>query len=191
MDGLSNAHHFRRLVAAWCMITAPLAVLVAMIAESAIGTTERAYVIGKVGDPDTGSFSQMALVVGLVLMVPAVLGLMHMLREREVAFGHLGGAVAMLGLLVLPWAFMAGVAVLAFGLYRARAAQSTVLLALVIGAAALAAAAITTTEWLAFVGMAALFVGFGAIGWMVLFESDEEWEHTPEVSGFRTLPGLH
>ncbi|WP_320671207.1 hypothetical protein [Patulibacter defluvii] len=190
MDGLSNAHHFRRLVAAWCMITAPLAVLVAMIAESAIGTTERAYVIGKVGDPDTGSFASMALVVGLVLMVPAVLGLMHMLREREVALGHLGGAVALLGLLVLPWAFMAGLAVLALGLYRARAAQSTVLLVLVLGAALLAAAAITTTEWMAFAGMAGVFVALGAIGWMVLFESDEEWEHTPEVSGFRPLPGL-
>ena len=32
-------------------------------------------------------------------MVPAVLGLMHMLREREVAFGHVGGGLAMLGLL--------------------------------------------------------------------------------------------
>ena len=34
-------------------------------------------------------------------MVPAVLGLMHMLREREVAFGHLGGGLAMVGLLAL------------------------------------------------------------------------------------------
>ena len=33
------------------------------------------------------------------LMVPAVLGLMHMLRERQVAFGHVGGGLAMLGLL--------------------------------------------------------------------------------------------
>ena len=32
-------------------------------------------------------------------MVPAVLGLMHMMREREVAFGHVGGGLAMLGLL--------------------------------------------------------------------------------------------
>ena len=37
--------------------------------------------------------------ISIALMVPAVLGLMHMLREREVAFGHVGGGLAMLGLL--------------------------------------------------------------------------------------------
>ena len=35
----------------------------------------------------------------IALMVPAVLGLMHMLRERQVALGHVGGGLAMLGLL--------------------------------------------------------------------------------------------
>ncbi|MCK9247540.1 MAG: hypothetical protein M0P31_00960 [Solirubrobacteraceae bacterium] len=191
MNGLSNAHHFRRLVAAWCMIAAPVALLVAMIARSAIGTSERAYVIGKVGSPDTGSFWQMALVVALVLMVPVVLGLMHMLREREVLTGHVGGAIAMLGLLVLPWALMVGIVVLAYGLYRARAVQSTVALMLAVGAAVLALAAITTTEWIAFVGVAALLVGLGSIGMMVLGETDDEWERTPEAPGFRPLPGLH
>ncbi|MGE4425346.1 MAG: hypothetical protein AB7G37_02710 [Solirubrobacteraceae bacterium] len=191
MNGLSNAHHFRRLVAAWCMIAAPVVLLVAMIAESAIGTSERAYVIGKVGNPETGTFWQMALVVALVLMVPVVLGLMHMLREREVPLGHLGGAIAMLGLLVLPWALMVGMVVLAIGLYRARAVQSTVALMLAAGAVVLALAAITTTEWLAFVGVAAMLVGLGSIGMMVLGETDEEWEHTPEVQGFRALPGAH
>ena len=120
MNSLSNAHHFRKTVAGICMVGAPLALLLAMVFESKIGISENAYVIGKVGDPDTGQIEQVLLVAGLVLMVPAVLGLMHMLREREVDFGHVGGAVALLGLLVLPWAFMAGVVILAFGLYRAQ-----------------------------------------------------------------------
>lgn len=58
-------------------------------------------------------------------MVPATLGLMHMLREREVALGHVGGAIALIGLLVMPYAWMAGAMILAIGLYRARAVQST------------------------------------------------------------------
>ena len=115
MESLSNAHHFRKTVAGICMVAAPLALLLAMVFESKIGISENAYVIGKVGDPDTGQIEQVLLVAGLVLMVPAVLGLMHMLREREVDIGHIGGAVALLGLLVLPWAFMAGLVILAFG----------------------------------------------------------------------------
>ena len=90
MESLSNAHHFRKMVAGICMVAGPLALLLAMVFESKIGISENAYVIGKVGDPDTGQIEQMLLVAGLVLMVPAVLGLMHMLREREVDFGHVG-----------------------------------------------------------------------------------------------------
>jgi hypothetical protein len=38
---------------------------------------------------------------------------------------------------------------------------------------------------LAIVGAAVLFVGLGSIGRMILTETDEEWEHTPEFHGFR------
>ena len=41
-------------------------------------------------------------------------------------------------------------------------------------------------------GLAAAFlvVGLGAIGRMVLRETDEAWEHTPEYEGFRPVPGM-
>ena len=35
------------------------------------------------------------------------------------------------------------------------------------------------------VASAILFVAFATIGRMVLTESDEDWEHTPEFRGFR------
>jgi hypothetical protein len=190
MNSLSNAHHFRKTVAGICMVGAPLALLLAMVFESKIGISENAYVIGKVGDPDTGQIEQVLLVAGLVLMVPAVLGLMHMLREREVDIGHVGGAVALLGLLVLPWAFMAGVVILAFGLYRARAVQSTWALCIAAGAILLAVGGGTESEFLAIIGAVVSLVGFGSTGLMVLSETDEAWEHTPEVEGFRALPGM-
>ena len=190
MNSMRSAHHFRKMVAGICMVGAPLALLLAMVFESTIGTSENAYVIGKVGDPDTGQIEQVLLVAGLVLMVPAILGLMHMLRERQVDFGHVGGAVALLGLLVLPWAFMAGVVILALGLYRARAIQSTWALCLAAGAVLLAIGGMAESEFLAFAGAAVSLVGFGSVGMMVLSETDEEWEHTPEIEGFRAMPGM-
>ena len=190
MDALSNAHHFRKMVAGFCMFVAPLLMLISMIVESTIAKSEFSFVIGRVGNPDTGSLEQMLLVAGLVLMVPAMLGLMHMLREREVAFGHLGGAIALIGLLVLPWAWMAGMAILAIGLYRARVVQSTTALCIAAGAALFAAGGGFESEAVGIIGAAVMLVGLGGNGWTVLKESDEDWEHTPEHKGFRAMPGM-
>jgi hypothetical protein len=44
-------------------------------------------------------------------------------------------------------------------------------------------------NWLAIVAAAFLVVGLGSIGRMVLSETDEAWEHTPEYEGFRPVPG--
>jgi hypothetical protein len=41
----------------------------------------------------------MLVLISIVLAVPATLGLMHMLRERHVAAGHVGGGLALVGLL--------------------------------------------------------------------------------------------
>ena len=45
--------------------------------------------------------SPLLILIAIALAVPAVLDLMHMLRERELALGHLGGGLGMLGLLAL------------------------------------------------------------------------------------------
>jgi hypothetical protein len=45
-------------------------------------------------------------------------------------------------------------------------------------------------NWLAIVAAAFLVVGVGSIGRMVLRETDEAWEHTPEYEGFRSVPGM-
>src|SRR4051794_41341135 len=93
MEGLSlsDAHHFRKMVAGFCMMVAPLLLLLSMIVEPKIGTSEYSFVIGRVGNPDTGSLEQMLLVAGLLLMVPAQLRLMHQLRQHAGMFRHDGG----------------------------------------------------------------------------------------------------
>jgi len=35
-----------------------------------------------------------------------------------------------------------------------------------------------------------MLVGLGGGGWSVLRGPDEDWEHTPEHTGFRPLPGM-
>ena len=190
LANLSDAHHLRKMVAGFCMIAAPLLLLLSMIVESGLGASEDSFVIGRVGDPDPGSVEQMLLVGGLVLMVPAILGLMHMLREREVAFGHLGGALALFGLLVLPFGWMAGMVILAIGLYRARAVQPVTALMIAVAALLVAGGAGFESEILGILGSAVMLVGLGGGGWTVLRESDEDWEHTPEHGPFRPLAGM-
>jgi hypothetical protein len=193
MFGISDAHHFRKMVAGFCMVFAPLFVLV-----------------GFVIDPDA---SYTFLFIGTVLSVPAALGLMHMLREREVAFGHAGGAFALVGLAgmaalvgmdvggstdlvdrvdhlsgvttmmfiaALLWG--AGCVVLGMGLYRAHATASWTAACLIIGGIALDVALVTANGSIAIAGSALMLAGEGVIGLNVWRESDEAWEHTPALT---------
>jgi hypothetical protein len=232
MTYLSDAHHFRKMVAGFCMVMAPLLFLVAMVIHPETGTSEASVITAAADSPDAWYIAHLLVLVSIVLAVPAVLGLMHMLREREVALGHVGGGLGLLGLIafagivtleglvgwqmaaagdrvemvallerlfdttgvvvplyVMSFAFTLGVICLAAGLYRARAVQWWMAIFLAVGAVCGAIGGAAALEWLAIVGAAFLFVGLGSIGRMVLTESDEDWEHTPEYRGFRALPG--
>jgi hypothetical protein len=57
------------------------------------------------------------------------------------------------------------------------------------GAILLGLGVATAMNWMAIVAAAFLVVGLGAIGRMVLRQTDEAWEHTPEYEGFRPVPG--
>lgn len=231
MSRLSDSHHFRKTVAGMCMVAAPLLLLVGMIIhpERKSDVGDQLAVIA--GEMDAWFAAHLIVALALVFAVPAVLGLMHMLREREVAFGHVGGGLAMLGLLattgvvaidgfvgwqaaaqpsgemtalfervtettgivvpffVMSLAFAAGLLFLAAGLYRARAVQSWTAAMLAAGAVVFAVGNAAASDLLSIVGAAVLLVGFVQVGRMVLSESDEDWEHTPEYRGFRPLAG--
>lgn len=96
---LSDAHHFRKMVAGACMVLAPLFLLVATIVHPETKTDEAAQLAVIADNLDAWLVAHMFALVAIALSVPAVLGLMHMLREREVSFGHVGGGLAMIGLL--------------------------------------------------------------------------------------------
>jgi hypothetical protein len=194
MFGISDAHHFRKMVAGFCMVFAPLCMLV-----------------GFVVDPDA---SYAFLFVGAILMVPAALGLMHMLREREVAMGHMGGGLSLVGLMgtagligmdvggttdlvdrvdhlagVANWMFVAamgfglGMTMLGVGVFRAHAVMSWSAPCLMIGGIAFDVALLTSSAGIAIAASAAMLAGLGATGFTVWRESDEAWEHTPALGG--------
>ena len=189
MFGISDAHHFRKMVAGFCMLFAPICLL-----------------IGFIVDPDA---SYAFLFVGAILMVPAALGLMHMLREREVAFGHLGGGLSLIGLMgtaglvgmdvggttdlvdrvdhltgVGNWMFVAtmgfglGMAMLGMGVFRAHAVQSWAAACLMVGGIAFDVALLAGSAGIAIAGAAIMLAGLGTTGYMVWRESDDAWEHT-------------
>jgi hypothetical protein len=214
------------------MVVAPIVLLVATVIHPASDMDEAAQVATIADNLDAWYVAHLLALIAIVVMVPAVLGLMHMLREREVAFGHVGGGLAMLGLfaftgivaielvmwqlaaggnireavallerlnetagIVIPFVivsfgFSLGVACLAIGLYRARAVQSWMAVSVAAGAILFGVAIGSAMNWLAIVAAAFLVVGLGAIGRMVLRETDEAWEHTPEYDGFRPVPGM-
>jgi hypothetical protein len=229
---LSDAHHFRKMVAGACMVVAPLVLLVAVVVHPASDMDEATQVATIADNLDAWYVAHLLAFISIVLMVPALLGLMHMLREREVAFGHVGGGLAMVGLLafaaivgmemvmwqmvaggstreaitllerlnetagivipfvIVSFGFALGLACLALGLYRARAVQSWMAVCVAVGAIVFGFAIGTAMNWLAIVAAAFLVVGLGAIGRMILRETDEAWEHTPEYEGFRPVPGM-
>ena len=229
---LSDAHHSRKMVAGACMVVAPFVLLVAMVIHPASDMDEATQVATIADNLDAWYVAHLLAFVSIVLVVPAVLGLMQMLRERQVALGHVGGGLAILGLLaltglvamelvlwqmagagntaetvallerlnetagivipfvLLSFGFSLGMATLAVGLYRARAVQSWMAVFVGVGAIAFGFAVATAMNWLAIVAAAFLLVGLGAIGRMVLRETDEAWEHTPEYEGFRPVPGM-
>jgi MFS family permease len=229
---LSDAHHSRKMLAGACMVVAPFVLLVAMVIHPASDMDEATQVATIADNLDAWYVAHLLAFVAIMLMVPALLGLMHMLRERQVALGNVGGGLALVGLLaftglvamelvlwqmagagntaetvallerlnetagivipfvLLSFGFALGVACLAVGLYRARAVQSWMAVFVAVGAILFGFAVATAMNWLAIVAAAFLFVGLGAIGRMVLRETDEAWEHTPEYEGFRPVPGM-
>jgi hypothetical protein len=229
---LSDAHHSRKMVAGACMVVAPVLLLVAMVIHPASDMDEATQVATIADNLDAWYAAHLIALVSIVLTVPALLGLMHMLRKRQVSLGHIGGGLAMVGLLafvgivamelvmwelvsegetatavtllqglndsagilipfgLMSFGFAIGMALLAVGLYRARAVQSWMAVCVGVGSILFGFGIATAMNWLTIVAAAFLVVGLGSIGRMVLRETDEAWEHTPEYEGFRPVPGM-
>ena len=225
MLGSSDPHRFRKTVAGACMVLSPALGLVGFIVSPGFDSDAGAQLATVAAHRDQWFISELLILLSLVALVPAVLGLMHMLREREAGFGHLGGAFALLGTMAavgssamgfVVWQMAAsgadagemaalidrvqdttgtavlffggvflltlGILVLAVGLMRARAVHSVAAWLLAAGAIVAVAGFAASEAWVLVGGYAALLLGMGSIGHMVLGETVEDWEHTPTLA---------
>lgn len=97
------------------------------------------------------------------------------LYARIFEFGSPRWTVLLVAVLLLP----VGLVVVSYGLYRARVAPTWAAGALGFGAVVFAVSLPTGSAVLFAIGLPALVVGLAPIGWKVLAETDEQWEHPP------------
>jgi hypothetical protein len=95
--GFSDSHHLRKTVAGACMALAPLAFLVAFVVSPRLETSAGKQLSVAATHADRFYISNLVALVGLILVVPAVLGVMHMLRERRPSYSAAGGALTLIG----------------------------------------------------------------------------------------------
>jgi hypothetical protein len=223
MLGISDAGHFRRLVAGFCLIAAPITLLLGALVHPQ-GKDDVAAHLAVVGDnPDRYYATHAILLAGLALFLPAILGLMHLLRRRATAFGHLGGGLAMIGLLgatavvavdgiavsqmgqpqasaeemaalldrikesaglraiavVGALAFVLGILLLAYGLWRSGAVQPWMAGGIAAAAIVFFIGQVTDNRATFAIAFAIYLVSLGPLGWRILTVSDEEWTGKP------------
>ena len=95
----SDSQHFRKMVAGVCMVLAPLLFVVCFAVSPPLETAATKQLAAAAGHVDRFYISTACGFVGLALLLGAILGLVHMMRERGTAYGHIGGALGCIGLL--------------------------------------------------------------------------------------------
>lgn len=100
---LNDAENFRRTVAGLCLIAAPLAMLASEVSlhlvtpENPLDTGQQLAIIAE--NPGTWQIGVLLGLLAAILFVPAILGMIHLVRGRGVVLGHIGGGLALIGVL--------------------------------------------------------------------------------------------
>lgn len=233
MTKLSDPRGLRKTVAGVCMIASPAILVVAQIIHPREFSDEAKWLAEISSNTGRQYWAHLLGLLALALAIPAILGVMHMLKSRRPALGHVGAGLALFGvvslaavvgtefvvwqaatapatdtaamtsligriidspgmilLYLLTLTFPLGLLVLGIGLYFARAAATweAVLVALPFTVGIVSEIAYGP-RIIPIVTSILFLIGTGSIGRRVLAESDEEWEHTPEIGGLRPAAG--
>jgi hypothetical protein len=94
---LSDRPRFRRVVAGVSLVLSPIFLLAAFVVVPTMASDTRAMLAAIAQHPTQWYLFGLFLLVSYVLLAPAVLGLMHLLRDRAAAWSGIGGSLALLG----------------------------------------------------------------------------------------------
>ena len=95
--GFSDSQHLRKMVAGACMVLAPLLFLIAFVVSPELETEAGPALSVAADNADRFYAANLIAIIGLMLVVPAILGVMHMIRERRPAHSGIGGTLALIG----------------------------------------------------------------------------------------------
>ena len=100
---ISTATTFRRTVAGLLLLVGPAMILVASIFDPSAGEEDAtlAYFQALVDDPDKTQLAVALYVWGFVLTGIGIIGLVHVIRRRGVVLANIGGALGVVGMLLL------------------------------------------------------------------------------------------
>ena len=226
MRPVEKEHHLRKQIGGAALILGPIIGLAGVLVSPAMDSDELDWVANLAAGTDRAWTGTILGVASVALGVFAVLALAHMLRERAPEYGDLGGALAIIGLvlttmffgivamanemarsaiadttaaqvlndaltspvavaaLIGALVFPVGLIVLAVGLYRAEAAPALSAIGLGLFAVAAAVGYLAFSTPLLVAGFVVLTAALAPMGWQVMREPDEAWEHTPRYHGF-------
>jgi hypothetical protein len=225
---ITDVQHFRKTVAGIAMIGAPLCGLVSGVLYPPLSTDETKLLASVADDESRFSVAVWFGTAAVAIMLLAVLGLVHLLRERRPGLAHVGGGMAVMGLVgvgmfqgvdmvigqmvrggadraemaallsrvndqamlpgIMTIVAVAGIVVLAVAAWRAHVMAVVPAACIVAWAVMTAAGYGSGANGVMVAGWVLMTLGLGATGLSVLTETDEQWEHAPEVHGLWAMP---
>ena len=94
-----DADNFRRTLAGLALISAPLALMVSEVVYGRFFSqgSDGEFFAAVAEKSGIWTFATLLGLLAAVLFVPAVVGMVHLMRDRGVVLAHLGGALAVIG----------------------------------------------------------------------------------------------
>lgn len=99
---LTNASTFRRTACGLLLLVGPALILVASILDPAAGEGDdtRDYIQAIGDDPDMAQLSTALWIWGFALTAIGIIGAVHVIRNRGVVLANIGGALALIGMIM-------------------------------------------------------------------------------------------
>lgn len=92
---MADPHRLRRLFAGASMLAAPALYVTGIVLDPSLRSGNEPGAYGR--HPEWVSASAAVLHWSWVILVPGIIGMVHLIRERAVLFGHIAGGLALLG----------------------------------------------------------------------------------------------